>query len=65
MPRCDLCFKEKSPLQPVLPKVPGLVCKGCFYEVDRVIGFLLHYGCEVTFQPRLEEQSTSKSRAKK
>lgn len=53
MPRCDLCFKEKSPLQAPLPKVPSLVCKGCFYEIDRIIGYLLHYGCQIMTQGQL------------
>lgn len=47
MPRCNLCFKEKSPLQKVLPKCDALVCKGCFYELDRIIGFLEHYGVNI------------------
>jgi hypothetical protein len=44
MPRCDLCFKDKTQLQPPIPKCSAKVCKGCFYEIDRVIGFLEHYG---------------------
>lgn len=37
--RCEMCFKAKQ----VGPAQPGLsvqVCKGCFYEIDTVIGFL-------------------------
>lgn len=44
MARCDMCFKEKPGLQPPMPKFPSKVCKGCFYEIDRVVGFLQHYG---------------------
>ena len=53
MPRCDFCFKEKSPLQNALPKMPGNVCKGCFYEIDRVVGFLMHYGVSLITQGQL------------
>jgi len=53
MPRCDLCFKEKSPLQQPLPKMPCHVCKGCFYEIDRIIGFLMHYGVTLLTQGEL------------
>lgn len=50
MSRCDLCFKEKGQLQPVMPKSPAKVCKGCFYEIDRIIGFLEHYGANLQIQ---------------
>jgi len=45
--RCNLCFKEKPNLAQPIPKFPAVVCKGCFYEIDRVIGFLAHYGCGI------------------
>lgn len=48
--RCDLCFKEKSPLQSPFPQCQAKVCKGCFYEIDRIIGFLLHYGVRVALE---------------
>ncbi|MBA7715234.1 hypothetical protein ES703_124275 [subsurface metagenome] len=51
--RCDFCFKEKAGTQPPLPKVAAKVCKGCFYEIDRVVGFLEHYGCQVMTQGTL------------
>ena len=34
-----MCFKDK-PLVPVAPDVSTKVCKGCWYEIDRVQGFL-------------------------
>lgn len=51
--RCDMCFKEKSPLQAPIRGIPTLVCKGCFYEIDRVVGFLQHYGFTVSGQAAL------------
>ena len=52
--RCDMCFKEKPSLQPPLPKFVAMVCKGCFYEIDRVVGFLAHYGVTtVMIEPAL------------
>jgi len=56
MPRCDMCFKEKSSLQPPMPKFPGKVCKGCFYEIDRVVGFMEHYGVGLTIQMQMAEK---------
>ena len=53
MARCDMCFKEKSPLQPPVRGIPTSVCKGCFYEIDRVIGFLQHYGFSIQGQGAL------------
>jgi len=53
MPRCDMCFKEKTPIQPPVKGLPAGVCKGCYYEIDRVIGFLAHYGFGVSGQGAL------------
>lgn len=53
MPRCDMCFKEKSGLQQPVQRFPATVCKGCYYEIDRVIGFLAHYGFVYTGQTAL------------
>lgn len=64
MSRCDLCFKEKGQLQPPTPKSPAKVCKGCFYEIDRIIGFLEHYGSTFTSQGSFPI-TKSKSRPKK
>jgi len=62
MPRCDLCFKEKSPLQPVLPKCEARVCKGCYYDIDRIIGFLEHYKVKVmSYQPELSPPKPPKT----
>jgi len=60
MPRCDMCFKEKASLQPPMPKFPGKVCKGCFYEIDRVVGFLDHYGFTVVGQTAFPEPKRKK-----
>lgn len=38
-PRCEMCFKAKQ-TSPAQPGMTVLVCRGCFYEIDRVIGFL-------------------------
>ena len=37
--RCEMCFKVKV-LTAVQPGMAVQVCKGCFYEIDRVVGFL-------------------------
>lgn len=37
--RCEMCFKAKS-VSPAQPGMTVLVCRGCFYEIDRVLGFL-------------------------
>ena len=34
-----MCFKVKV-LTPAQPGMSVSVCKGCFYEIDRVVGFL-------------------------
>jgi len=53
MPRCNLCFKERPNLQQPMPKFPAQVCKGCFYEIDRVVGFIMHYGGSILLQGEL------------
>ncbi|MBA7712347.1 hypothetical protein ES703_121321 [subsurface metagenome] len=62
--RCDLCFKEKGQLQAIHPKCEARVCKGCWYDCDRIIGFLEHYGIGILIQGALELPK-SKSKAKK
>ncbi|MBA7708665.1 hypothetical protein ES703_117568 [subsurface metagenome] len=62
MPRCDMCFKEKASLQPPIPKFPAKVCKGCFYEIDRVVGFLEHYGVGLTIQMVMEKVTKATKR---
>lgn len=43
MARCPMCFQEK-------PLVPGAVkgmpeqCKGCFFKIDQILGYLAFYG---------------------
>jgi len=55
MALCDFCFRDKSPLQPVYPRVAVNVCKACAYQIDRVIGFLRHSGITLIVQTELEE----------
>lgn len=43
--RCSMCFKDKGGLMPPTQGMDGApVCKGCFYEIDRVAGFLAYHG---------------------
>lgn len=44
--RCFLCFKARDTVR-IRPGMSAQVCKACFYEIDRVIGFLEHYGCQM------------------
>ncbi len=37
--RCQMCFKVKV-LTAAQQGLAVQVCKGCFYEIDRVVGFL-------------------------
>lgn len=39
MTRCGMCFKAKDLVPPLVGMAP-VVCKGCFYEIDRVLGYL-------------------------
>jgi hypothetical protein len=64
MPRCDFCFKDKSLLQPIFPKCPAKVCKACFYEIDRVIGFAEHYGLNLLSQGYLPEAKPRRKASK-
>jgi len=64
MPRCDMCFKEKASLQPPIPKFPAKVCKGCFYEIDRVVGFLEHYGVGLTIQMEMMVKKATKRKSR-
>ncbi|MBA7699382.1 hypothetical protein ES703_108077 [subsurface metagenome] len=50
MALCDFCFRDKSPLQPIYPRVAVNVCKACAYQIDRVIGFLRHSGITLVAQ---------------
>ena len=50
MALCDFCFRDKTPLQPVYPRVAVNVCKACAYQIDRVIGFLRHSGISLVTQ---------------
>ncbi len=67
MARCDMCFKEKIGLVPPIPRLDAKVCKGCFYEIDRVVGFLEHYGfvLQGILGGRIEDASKSKKKASK
>lgn len=37
--RCEMCFKAKT-VGPAQPGLAVLVCKGCFLDIDRILGFL-------------------------
>ncbi len=56
MALCDFCFRDKSPLQPVYPRVAVHVCKACAYQIDRVIGFLRHSGVSLVTQAEFQER---------
>ena len=56
MALCDFCFRDKTPLQPVYPRVAVHVCKACAYQIDRVIGFLRHSGVSLVTQGELQER---------
>lgn len=43
MARCGLCFQDKPRLEVVLPR-SAAICRACFHEVDRVLGWLQHEG---------------------
>ncbi|MBA7701093.1 hypothetical protein ES703_109824 [subsurface metagenome] len=44
--RCPLCFQVK-PLIPAPVKGLPDMCKGCFYKLDQMIGYLNFYGCNI------------------
>ena len=46
--RCFMCFKSKSIIA-LTRGLPPTVCKGCWYEIDRTIGFLAFHGHHVEF----------------
>lgn len=58
MARCDYCFREKGALQSPIPGSlnNAQVCKGCSYEIDKVIGFLAHYGWMLGDNPPTPQQ---------
>lgn len=55
MARCGMCFKDKE-LTRVSPKTGNIVCKGCWYEIDRVVGYM--ESIDYSFQYRLRETET-------
>lgn len=52
MARCGMCFKDKD-LTRVSPKTGNIVCKGCWYEIDRVVGYM--ESIDYSFQYKLSE----------
>jgi hypothetical protein len=60
MARCPMCFQEK-PLTP--PAVPGLPeqCKGCFYKIDQLLGYLAFQGVVTCPQDGQETVKTKKA----
>jgi len=65
MAQCSFCFRDKHPLQPVLPKVKAEICKACDYQVQKVIGFLRYYGVGFTITDELSYASLSKPEDKR
>jgi len=64
MARCPMCFQEK-PLGP--PAVPGLPeqCKGCFYKIDQLLGYLAFQGVVTCQDGSQKGQETAKSKKAK
>jgi len=56
---CDFCFRDKSPLQPIYPRIAVNVCKACSYQIDRVIGFLRHSGLTLVAQSEFTSEETA------
>ena len=54
MAQCDFCFRPKSPLQSPHPGLSCKVCKACIFQIERVVGFLNHYGAAVVVQPKFD-----------
>jgi len=52
MARCGMCFKDKELVRPT-PRSANVVCKGCFFEIDRVVGYMESLG--MGFQYTLSE----------
>lgn len=47
-----MCFKDKENLQPVRIGSRGTdqhVCRGCWYEIDKIIGFLSECTIEMSW----------------
>lgn len=61
MSRCGMCFKDKE-LTRVSPKTQNIVCKGCWYEIDRVVGYM--ESIDYAFQYRLQAAETVEPGAK-
>lgn len=55
MARCGMCFKDKELVRPT-PKSKNVVCKACWYEIDRVVGYMESLG--MGFQHQLENPET-------
>ncbi|MBA7707081.1 hypothetical protein ES703_115946 [subsurface metagenome] len=71
MAYCNFCFGDKSLVLPPVKGIQAQVCKGCYYKIDQVVGFLRHYGATITVQSPLPDDANppnppkSKKRAPK
>jgi len=62
--RCHMCFKDKDNL--VILRTKGKatgrkVCKGCWYELDKVLGFLAMSGINVDLDYVSQNQESTNS----
>lgn len=48
-----MCFKAKDLIPAVKGATTALVCKGCWYDVDRIVGYLEFYGLTMTAVPAI------------
>ena len=61
MARCPMCFQEK-------PLIPGAVssmpeqCKGCFFKIDQILGYLAFYGVTTVPEKPQDGQQTTKKK---
>lgn len=51
-----MCFKAKDLVPAVQGTTVALVCKGCWYDVDRIVGYLEFYGLRMTAIPAITPQ---------
>ena len=40
MARCTMCFQDKTGVSPPYPGISIGVCRGCYLQLDRVLGWL-------------------------
>lgn len=62
MARCPMCFQEK-PLVPVAVKELPDQCKGCFFKIDQILGYLAFHG--VTTSPESQQVALQDTKLRK